>query len=311
MTTRPTARPVPSRRGVTLVEALVVVAVIAALLGILLPALSIIRRNAQLVSSQSNLRQIGALVVAYGLDNRDYVVPSQFDYSGPFSRGVVRSASPAGALPPTGPLNRGSWADILWTYGKFGPIGPVLSTDFPSPLWDYRYDSPDYWAYTIDGLVDDNILRSTVIMTRTMPVDSESLARPFGTGASIREQGQPGYFAANDFFNAVPDSSGTSNWYTTASIRYPAMSLYIVDSRAGETIPPPVPTGPNQWDPVSLKAWSPNDPDKLCEVDFRYVGDVCSILYLDGHVNAMGKWVDYDDLRRLRQTRVDRLDQRN
>ena len=317
MTIRPNARPVPSRRGVTLVEAMVVVAVIAALVGILLPALSIIRRNAQLVSSQSNLRTIGALMTSYSLDNRDHIVPSQFDYTGPFSKSLVRSASPEGTLPNIGALGKGTWTDILWTVGKFGPLVPIAdpndpasTSDVPSPRWDYRYDSPDYWAYYNPDMVDSNPFRSKVELRKAMPTDTTEAARPFGAGASIKEQGQPGYFAANDFFSAVPNAAGTSNWYTNAMIRYPAMSMYAVDSRAGETIAPPVSTGTNTWEALSLKAWTPNDPDQLCQIEFRYVGDVCSMLYLDAHVATQGKWINYSDLGNNRQTRVERLDQR-
>lgn len=298
----PEARSGPRlRRGVTLVEAMVVVAVIAALVGLLLPALGIVRRQTQLVSSQSNLRTIGALMTAYSLDYRDYVVPSQFDYSGPFSKTQVRTASPAGTTPPIGDLFKGSWTDILWTTGKFGPLSPVASADLPSPTWDYRYDSPDYWAYTGPDVVENNPFRSKVELQKPLRADSTSdVARPFGVGASIREKGQPGYFAANDFFDARPNAQGASNWYTNAMIRLPAMAVYAVDSRAGETIPLPA---------VAPDAWKPAMAD--CEVEFRYVGDVCGMLFLDAHVATQTKWADLADLQNNRQVRVERLDQRN
>ena len=84
--------------------------------------------------------------------------------------------------------------------------------------------------------------------------------------------------------------------------RHPAMSMYLVDSRAGETIPLPASTtAPNAW--VAGNA--------QCEVDFRYVGDVCSMLYMDGHVTTQTKWINVADLLTNRQTRIERLDQRN
>ena len=53
-------RPSPSRRpAFTIVELLVVVAIIGALLGILLPAVSSARGKAKLTASQANLRQLG------------------------------------------------------------------------------------------------------------------------------------------------------------------------------------------------------------------------------------------------------------
>jgi len=293
---RSTPRPSNARRmraGVTLVEVMVVVAVIAALVGILLPALGILRKNADMVASQSNLRTIGALMTTYSLDNRDHVLPSQFDYTAAAGKTQVRTPSPAGTVPNTGAVLKGSWTDILWTLGKFGPIVPLGGTDVPSPTWDYRYDSPDYWAYDRPDMVDSNPFRSKSPIVKPFS-DGGGDARPFGNGASIREKGQPGYFAANDFFDA------RSKWYTNAMIRQPANSVYVLDSRAGETIPLPA---------VAPNAWKPAETD--CEVEFRYVGDVCCMLFLDAHVTTSNKWIDLADLQNNRQTRVERLDQRN
>jgi type II secretory pathway pseudopilin PulG len=293
--------------GFTLVESLVIVAVMAALASLLLPSIAILRRNSKFVASQNNMRNIGSLMSAYSTDSRDYVLPSQFDYSGSQSPGIVRTSSPSGLRPPTGALRQGSWADILWTASRFGPLMPTRNKESQSPDWDYRYDSPDYWAYTVEGTVAINILRSHVDLLKAMPYDTATLARPFGKGASIAEQSHPGYFAANDFFNGA-----RGRWYTNAQIRMPANSLYLVDSRAGETIPLPseaasatdlsgaAAANPNAWLPAS----------RDCEVEFRYIGDLCSMLYLDGHIASMAKWTDLNDLQVNRQTRVEGLDRR-
>ncbi len=308
-TTAPSPRRTPrtaARRGLTLVEAMTVVAIIAVLVGILVPALGLVRSQAKLVTSQSNLRTIGALMTAYSLDNRDYVLPSQFDdTANAFSKGLVRTASPAGTNPNLGPLRKGSWTDILWTVNQMGPIvlNELQDSPLPSPTWDYRYDSPDYYAYIASDSIEKNPFRSTVEMKKPLRFDADittSLPRPFGTGASSTETGQLGYFAANDFFDATPPAgapAGTQgNWYTNATIRRPNQSMYLVDSRAGETIP------------LVDTAWRPDTPD--CEIDFRYVGDVCTMLFMDGHVSTEAKWTDLNDLERSRPIRIRALDQR-
>jgi prepilin-type N-terminal cleavage/methylation domain-containing protein len=74
--------PIPSfRRGFTLVELLVAIAVIALLVGILLPAVGSVRESARVFQCQGNLRQLGQACLAF--------------------------ASTNGTLPPFGDLKRG------------------------------------------------------------------------------------------------------------------------------------------------------------------------------------------------------------
>lgn len=275
----------PRRAGLTIVEIIAVVGIIAVLVAILVPALAAARGNAAWATSQSNLRQVWTLAQGYITDNRETLLPSQFDYSAARVKGSVRSVGPGpDDFPPIGLPNRGTWADILWTAAGLGPV-KLSSPIEEGSTYDYRHDSPDRFAYSFSGGDLDSVLRSAVPMKRPFGLElaegtSGLEATPYGIGPGELELNQPGYFAMNDFFDARP---GTGRWWTPTQIRQPAESVYIVDSRAGETIAP------------VADAWKGSDQTK-CQVDFRYPGSTCIMLFVDGHVDTQAKWKTIEEL---------------
>lgn len=305
---RPTKR--NQFRGMTIVEILAVVAVITILIAILLPALSASRRNTLWTLSQSNMRQIGQLVISYAGENRDTVVPTAFDNAPTDSpdeiarAGKVRSASPAGVLPPVGQLYQGTWSDILWTTGGFGPL--ALS-DTDGTQWDYRFDSPDAALYE-RGFEKDVIFRSAELMTK-LPGGTGG-PTPFGTGANNGTDGtvptelaHPGYFGGNPFFDARPSAPSrpwSGRYWTMGEIKAPATSMFLMDSNIGELLTVNDPT---------LDVDNPQL--QLTGVDWRYPGGVTNCLFLDGRVDSFGEWDTLKELEKDFKVRVFGLDQRS
>ncbi len=286
-----------SHRGFTLVEMLAVVGVIAVLLAILLPAINIARRNAVWGTSQANLRQIGQLVALYAGDNRESIPATAFDYSASAAPGKPRSASPPGVNPPLGPLNVGSWADLLWTSGKFGPVVNVAGS---ASGWDYRFDSPDAALYA-SGWDGVNPFRSAEVIREVPPGGTG--ATPFGTGATSEELGDPGYFGGNPFFDARPPTGArpySGNWWTTGQIRRPDASMYCCDSNLGEILE------------VNDGTLDPTNPNlNLVGAEFRYTGKQILMLFLDGGVGTFSEWGNLDELEKEQGVRVLGLDQRS
>jgi len=284
--------PTRSGRGFTITEILVVIGVIVVLLGLLVPALAGIRRSGLMAKSMANMRQVGTWMRLYSQDNRDFIVPSRFNYRDDGYHGKVRSViTSSGNI---GQKHMGTWADILWTVFEIG-----VFPDATGPLGhDYRYDSPDKRLYEHGPVeVAVNPLRSAAVNSRNTHHSPHNLPTPYGCGAS--EAGLPGFFAANNYFNADRDAThpctgsalDNANWYTNGQIRSPERSMYLVDSFAGETIEPE--TAPYQVARSGFGGQGGSKPPY--EVDFRYSGQ-CLMLFLDSHVEPVGEWDEICDL---------------
>lgn len=99
----------PAVRGFTLVEVLVVIAIIALLISILLPALSAARRQADRMKCLSAMKQIGNAFFMYAMDNKGYW---------PMAQHLFSSNVPAGA--PTSRDKR--WHDFIGKYTLGSPV---------------------------------------------------------------------------------------------------------------------------------------------------------------------------------------------
>jgi prepilin-type N-terminal cleavage/methylation domain-containing protein len=291
------------RKAFTLVEVLVVAVVIAVLLGLLLPALTGAWNTGNMAKSQSRLKQIATWMQSYASENRDTVVPSQFDYTASAAAYPVKVRSDAD-LPGT-ERYRGTWTDILWTYGGLGAKTQLVDDSQTANLDKYVFDSPDRAAYEHDPDYDANPFRSSAANTKDF-ANGDGTPLPFGLGAL--ESGVAGFFAANNFFNVDPDANPATPqvWYTTGQIKAPDRSMYVVDSFAGETIEPDGAVG-GPWDNPSFDgggaAVNPN-----FQVDFRYNG-AGLMLFLDGHSGAEGPWRNLGELQSARRIKVQNLTQ--
>lgn len=69
-----TSKPTQSPRGFTLIELLTVIAIIAILAGILIPAIGKVRKKAATVKAVNNVRQIGMANSLYSQENNGKII---------------------------------------------------------------------------------------------------------------------------------------------------------------------------------------------------------------------------------------------
>lgn len=106
----------PGRRGFSLVELLVVVAVIAILAALLLPSLSKAKQQAYTAACQNNLRQLMIAVNAYVADNNDVLPSNNYVYDVQSESPILRQDSWAPGLAPFDRDTRNIESGLLYPY---------------------------------------------------------------------------------------------------------------------------------------------------------------------------------------------------
>ncbi len=100
----------------TLVELLVVIAVIAILAGMLLPVLGRAKKEALTTSCRNNLHQLGIALQGYATDHDDVLPPNNYVYDVSTGRPIERHDSWCPGLAPFDLTTSNLQAGVIWPY---------------------------------------------------------------------------------------------------------------------------------------------------------------------------------------------------
>lgn len=206
-TTAPSTRTTRQQAAFTLIEVLVVVAIIALLIAVMLPSLSRAREQSRAVVCMSNLKQQGLGLSGYSPDNRGvlpwggayrYTLLEGDYYVGMGTRGVM----PSWAVVNTGllyPRHIGSTPDLYYCPNNKGveATGPNGKAVFVSRFRNQRPTDPRYHnAHDLPG----------------HPYSSYCYALPVATAKSPRDAGRDTYPEQSVRYGRQPDSSDHPYW---------------------------------------------------------------------------------------------------
>lgn len=167
-----TLRPSPLRnRAFTLIEILVVIAIIAILASILFPVFSRARESARRASCASNMKQIGLAWIMYSQDYDEMTTPMYVE---------------GGGGPYLDLADKNYWPDLLYPYIKSGSAKTVKDSSqggvFTCPSTSgLNMGSPDHWTAVRYAYNQSNINNDYIVF------DSGSVSR----GVTMARLGHP------------------------------------------------------------------------------------------------------------------------
>lgn len=133
------------RGGFTLIEILVVVAILSLLAAILFPVFARARENARRTSCASNLKQIGLGILQYAQDYDEVMVPSYLDGSCYANAGFSypTNSGTCSGNPVSGNLR---WMDLIFPYVKSEALFNCPSVGEDASFDKYKFASGDDWG---------------------------------------------------------------------------------------------------------------------------------------------------------------------
>lgn len=193
------------RKEFTLIEMLIVIAIIAILAALLMPALQRARDSAYQASCANNLRQIYLGFMGFAENNNSRIPPTNHDYTNPALSGGEYIGE--FGLDADGTGSSGSWTQA---------IGPYLGHS----NWFYGYKS---LANAEQLAIQDAARRSIVNCPAAIPTERSFDRITYGKSSRLGR-------------NASKDSSGTANATKTGdypkfqTIPYPSLAVMITDT---------------------------------------------------------------------------------